>query len=163
MSGETIVPIGAFGSVFSFVGILYLIVCLIIIAGGKVKGWSFVFVLAFLGVWYVSEQTPDIYKTFIEGNGDPGYAPCIYWDGKWQNQHEMNINNVSYPDYFIGWEKDVPKQYKMHVDGLDPRIYHPDCLWWSPVTACGIGLALSPFWLMVIYLVSSMASRRGIQ
>lgn len=160
---ETVVPIGSPGSILSVVGIIYLIICLLAIIGGKEKSWVAVLTLAVCGLFYVDSQTPDIDKKFIKNNGNPDYAPYIYWEGKWQNQHEMNINNIPYPDRFLGWDIKVPKRYKMHVDGLNPRIYHPDCLWWSPVLACGIGLALSPFWLMVIYLVSSTASRRGIQ
>jgi hypothetical protein len=161
MTTQTIVPIGAFSSIFSVVGIIYLIVCLIIIVCRGVKGWSFVLGLAVLGIFYIDSQTPDIYKTFIKGNGNPDYAPYIYHDGQWKNQHEMNINNIPYGDRYIGWDINVPKRYKMHVDGLDPRLYHPDCLWWSPVTACGIGLICSPFWMMVIYLWATLTSKNG--
>jgi len=147
MLAETIVPIGSFSSVWSAFGVIYLIICLLCILGGKTKGWITVLNLAILGACWVGIQTPNVYRP-VEGNGAKGYYPYIWYQGKWQNEQELNINNIYCP--LNRWEQpwENAKIYKMHYDGLSPKLYHPDALYWAPLTACGIALLLSPGWLL---------------
>ena len=151
MLAETIVPIGSPASVLSVSGIILLIVCLLCIVAKGVKGWFGVLNFALLGICWVSINTPDIGGPPAEltFKGEDSYTQYIWWKGEWQNRQELVRNNVWFPDNL----KDEPwrdqMRYKMHVDGLSPRLYHPDSLYYAPLMACGIALLLSPVWLII--------------
>lgn len=150
-----IIPIGSFGSVWSIFGVIYFLACMIGIFVGKAKTWLCVLVLALCGMCLIESCTPDPSK-YANYTGKEELAPYIYWEGKWQNEIELRKNHTYYPmnRYEQPWEN--AKVYKIHTDFINPRVFHPDSLYWSPLLACGIGLLFSPFWILVIFLGSSI-------
>ena len=151
---ETIVPIGSPMSAFSLVGILYILFCLLGIFMLKTKGWFSVLSLAFCGAIWVGASQPNIIQGPVD-DGSDGYYPFVYIDGKWCNEQDLYLTTKYSIDwlYYKPWKDQ--RRYKMHVvGGISPRFYHPDALYWSPVIACGIGLLLSPIW--IIYITSGL-------
>jgi hypothetical protein len=158
MLAETIVPIGSFGAVGSVVGIILLVICLLSIAGGKAEMWGWCLTFAFCNMFLLESCTPDPFD-HPNYTGNELLTPYIWYEGKWQNEVKIMKDHLYYPEYRHEQPWEDKKIYKMNYDLISPRVFQPDCLYLSPLTACGIALLCSPFWMAALFLGSSISTR----
>lgn len=151
MLAEIVVPIGSPWSILCPVGILYLILCLIIAFSNKGLGWVCVLSISFIGACYVHLSTPNLFRS-PANNKYSDYCPYVFYEGQWQNLQEMNVNNKVYPDYLT--DSDQIKRYKMHIDGMSPFFWNPDCLYWSPLIACIVAIPVGIPILVIYYFLT---------
>jgi hypothetical protein len=168
------------GGVWSVFGVIYIIVGILIIAGGGgLKGGLTLINLALVGAFLVGVAGPGTNPDYLP-DGSSGfelYVACkggdypgngsYYWgplvntvraEEHWRFSNKYNTFDRS-SKY---WEYDPdPKVYAMHVPGhrsyISPKIYHPAAWFWSPFIMCLIGL-VGWFFCSSIQLSQSVCS-----
>lgn len=142
----SLVPMYSPLSMFSVLGIMLLFICLFTVF---TKRWSGVLTCLTIGCGFallVGSYRPNLSGSLAEGESS-GLAPCIQINGQWENEFTLMIDEQSGKGYYYYEKyKDQPRYYAIHVlDGLPAFAWHPDALWWSPVTAVLIGIFVLPF------------------
>ena len=162
------------GSIFSVVGVIYLLVCFAILMLFSLKGsvWAgvgvniFLFLLGILLVYCAEGVNPEksYYRQYNQVPGftllcldDHGCHPVrksiLIDEGYWPAYSDSILYgdwpSHNFPD--LDWAKgshyDMDKEpvYSMHVNGLSPWIFHPSCLYWCP------GVIAVPFFLLGMF------------
>jgi hypothetical protein len=115
-------------SVVSFVGILYLLLCVLMVIFMKFKGWCDLWMFLFLGVCWIGLNMVDIYSCDAQKTG---YQPMVRMAGEWRYVQLLLLEDIDPPDDQNEWK------YAMHVPDsefyyLPHYIWHPACLFYCP-------------------------------
>jgi hypothetical protein len=123
-------------AIFCLVGIVYFVICLIL-CFRKRGGWLTVLCLSLIGMMLVSFFTPATGE--FGRNGSLGMKHQFKVEGKYVDVDEYVRNSGPeavkrrYQDMTyraIYWMHNPDNPYR-----TSPWLWHPDCLWWSPLMA----------------------------
>ena len=140
----TIPDIWSMRSALCIVGIIYMVVCLMIVGARGFGGWATVLSLWFVGIVLLTIVTPD--PVGFDGQKDGWYAmePRVFDD----DGHSVDLKSLMgvttsgrgwspNDDYIRGYHTDH-QVFAMHDKQADcfyinPFIFHPACLFWCPL------------------------------
>lgn len=145
MVSQTLVPIGSFSAVWNVAGISLLIICSLIVLGGKIKGW-----ITVLAILCISMLWCGLHREVCgtdRWKADKGYEILWRWeDGTFHDEPQWGYK---YEDLYEEAKKE--RYYAMHVRGDIPCwLYHPDALWIAPTMVLIFSLLLAPSWWPVL-------------
>ena len=162
MVASTLVPVGSLESVFSVVGVLELVFCLVLVIASIVKKKAFgvitcISLLALGAAWVGLERG----NSYVGDDGGHPFKASKGWEILWR-WSDGTYNDA--PQW--GWdcsestmaESKKERYYSMHINGgVSPQFFHPDSLWVAPLIGVVLAFIITPQLWPVWYLLLNWA------